>query len=281
MNDALASLPSISALLKQYHIQANKKLGQHFLFDLNITDKIVRNSGNLDDHTVIEIGPGPGALTRSILQASPKKLIALDTDSRFIHMLKDYLLPVSQGRLELLEQDALTFNYLSIEEPLRIIANLPYNISTELLFGWLPYINHFSSLTLMLQKEVAERLYAKPHSKAYGRISILLQLKCIIEHVCDISPQSFYPPPKVMSSVVHLVPHQNPRTDVNMEMLEKILKASFGQRRKTLRASLKTLHPNVLSLLEQANIDPNARPESLSVDDFCSLSTAFLNRPYA
>jgi 16S rRNA (adenine1518-N6/adenine1519-N6)-dimethyltransferase len=275
IEDSLRLLPPISALLKHYNIQANKKLGQHFLFDLNITDKIVRHAGVLRNHTVIEIGPGPGALTRSILQAGPKQLIALDMDPRFIHMLEDYLLPVSNGLLTILKQDALTYNYQSISGPIRVIANLPYNISTELLFGWLPYIQHFSSLTLMLQKEVAARLYAKPNSKAYGRISILVQLACQVDLVCDISPHSFYPPPKVNSAVVQLVPHSAPPFPVNMEVLDKILRAGFNQRRKTLRASLKTIHPNASALLLKAGIDDNLRPEALSVEEFCILSRIF------
>jgi 16S rRNA (adenine1518-N6/adenine1519-N6)-dimethyltransferase len=275
MSQALALLPSISNLLKHYGILADKKLGQHFLFDLNITDKIVRASGPIIDHTVIEVGPGPGALTRSILMANPKAVIALDMDPRFIHMLNDHLTPVSEGKLTVLKQDALTYDYTLVDKPVRIIANLPYNISTELLFRWLPNISRFSSLTLMLQKEVAERLYAKPNSKAYGRISILLQLYCDISPVCDISPQSFYPPPKVMSTVVHIVPKAALRSDVNMETLERVLKASFGLRRKTLRVSLKTLSPHSAEIIERAGIDPGLRPEALSLDDFCALSRIF------
>ena len=271
MTETLASLPAISTLLKRYGITANKKLGQHFLFDLNLTDKITRHAGELNDCHVIEIGPGPGALTRSILQANPRQLIAIDTDDRFIDMLTDYLLPVSDGKLLLLKQDALTFDYASVAEPVRIIANLPYNIGTELLFLWLDNIAHFKSITVMLQKEVADRLSGKPNSKAYGRLSVLFQYRCDIYPVCDIHPHSFYPPPKVVSSVVHIVPRLTP-LDVNKDALDALLRTSFGKRRKTLRASLRGVYPNAETLLQSAGIDPNLRPEALSVEEFCALS---------
>lgn len=269
MTDRLCSLPSISTLLHHYGITADKKLGQHFLFDLNLTDKIVRHAGTLTH--VIEVGPGPGALTRSILQAHPTSLLALETDPRFIHMLTDHLLPFAPNTLTLLHQDALRFDYTSVPSPVQIIANLPYNIGTELLFLWLKTIQHFSSLTVMLQKEVAQRLYAAPNSKAYGRLSILFQRLCDIHVVCDIPPQAFYPPPKVMSSVVHIVPRSTP-LDAHPDMLDTLLRASFGQRRKMLRVSLRRHFPDIENILNQSGFNPHARPEELQVEDFCTLS---------
>ncbi len=268
----IAILPPVSSVLKQYNITANKKLGQHFLFDLNLTDKIVRNSGIIEGHCIIEIGPGPGALTRSILAANPKHLIAIDTDERFIKMLDETLKPVSNGILELIKEDALKFNYLNIEKPIKLISNLPYNISTQLLFLWLKNISHFASLTLMFQKDVADKIMAQPRTSSYGKMSIISQRLCHIENICNLGPQAFSPPPKVDSSVLRFIPYKEPLFSANEEKLDLILRTCFGLRRKTLKVSLKSIFSNPEEILNRLSINPLARPEELNIEQFCLLS---------
>ncbi len=276
MRQKIAALPPVSETLNNYKITANKKLGQHFLFDLNLTDKIVRYSGEIKNKNIIEIGPGPGALTRSILLAEPKKLTAFEMDERFIEMLDKELSPLALEHLEIVKQDALKYDYSLIEGKVKIIANLPYNISTQLLFLWLEHLDKFESLTLMFQKDVADRINAKPRSKAYGKISVLTQRLCYVEHICDILPQSFYPPPKVVSTVLNIVPRKEPLAEADPEKLDLLLRASFGQRRKTLRASLKNLNNNISGILNELQLNPNARPEELSVEELCLLTRHLL-----
>lgn len=267
------SLPSIQTILKNYAIAADKKLGQNFLFDQNLTDKIVRQAGKLQGKTVIEIGPGPGLLTRSILAAGVKKLYAVEKDPRCIAALQDYLVPVSEGRLEIVAEDALhTDLYTRLAPPLTVIANLPYNISTELLFRWLDNIERYECLTLMFQREVAMRIMAKPHTKDYGRLSIKAQWLCEVEHGFDIPPSAFYPPPKVTSTVITLTPRPRPLAQADSEALDRLCKATFGQRRKTLKVSLKQLCKEPAEVLARAGIDPMRRPEELSVEEFCTLA---------
>jgi 16S rRNA (adenine1518-N6/adenine1519-N6)-dimethyltransferase len=252
-------------------IKPLKFLGQNFLLDLNLTDKIIRTVGDLSNSTVIEIGPGLGTLTKSILKLNPKKLVVVEKDTRLIENLiqlqklyPDILTVIHQDALEFVEEDYKT-------NDLKIIANLPYNISTVLLFKWLDKIELFSSLTLMFQKEVAERIIAKPRSKAYGRISIMSQWLCNIKHEFDISPQAFIPPPKVTSSVITLIPKKE-RFPTDKDMLAKLSKAVFGQRRKTLKSSLKQITQESEFILNQAKIDPIARPEELTIEQFCQLA---------
>lgn len=275
---ALKNLPPIATLLKTQGLLANKQLGQHFLFDLNITDKIVRSAGDLSGETILEIGPGPGGLTRSILEYPVKEVIAIETDLRFVNLLNDYLKPASSGRLTILNQDALKFDYASIGNKFHIIANLPYQVATPLLCLWLEHIQHIHSMTLMFQKEVAERIAAKPSSKAYGRLSVMAQYLCQTDILFDLPATVFYPPPKVASSVIQIIPHPTPLSDIHPAHLEAILRITFGQRRKTLRATLKSLTPDANDHLIHAGINPDLRPEALDVAEFCQLTRAFL--PY-
>jgi 16S rRNA (adenine1518-N6/adenine1519-N6)-dimethyltransferase len=277
----LHNLPPIKDILKSYNISADKRLGQNFLFDGNLTDRIARCSGSLEGKTVIEIGAGPGLLTRSILAAGAEFVTAIEKDQRCFEALNDYLVPQSNKRLTVINEDALKGEiYDKIEGKVKIIANLPYNISTELLFLWLEKIDKFESLTLMFQKEVAMRIMAKPKSKEYGKLSIKAQLLCEIEHEFDIPPSAFFPPPKVTSTVITLVPRKKPLAEVNWQTLDKICKATFGQRRKTLRSSLKQLCKNPSELLSSANIEENRRPEELSIEEFCALACQ-LDRLYS
>lgn len=270
------NLPPIKEILKSYNIAADKRLGQNFLFDGNLTDRIARCSGSLVEKNVIEIGSGPGLLTRSILAAGAEVVTAIEKDQRCFEALNDYLVPKATGRLTVINEDALKEEiYDKIEGKVKIIANLPYNISTELLFLWLDKIEKFESLTLMFQKEVAMRIMASPKSKEYGRLSIKAQLLCHISNEFDIPPSAFFPPPKVTSTVITLVPRNKPLAEVNWQTLDKICKATFGQRRKTLRSSLKQLCKNPAELLSAANIEENRRSEELSVEEFCVLANQF------
>lgn len=272
----MQNLPPIKEILKSYNIAADKSLGQNFLFDGNLTDRIARCSGTLEGKHVIEIGAGPGLLTRSILAAGAKNVTAIEKDKRCFDALNDYLVPKADNRLIVINEDALRGDiYDKIEGKAKIIANLPYNIATELLFLWLEKIEKFESLTLMFQKEVAMRIMAFPKSKEYGRLSIKAQLICEIEHEFDIPPTAFFPPPKVTSTVITLFPRKQPLASVNLHTLDKICKATFGQRRKTLRSSLKQLCKNPAKLLEIANIEENRRPEELSIVEFCNLANNF------
>lgn len=272
--DALGSLPPLRDIVRKYNLSASKTLGQNFLFDLNLTDKIARLAGDLSTATVVEVGPGPGGLTRSLLRGGVKKLIAIEKDPACVAALKDYLVPAANGRLEVIEADALTFDWGCFNGQVKIVANLPYNIATELLFLWLGQISHFSRLVLMFQREVAMRINASPNSKDYGRLSVKTQWLCDVEHGFDIAPQAFYPPPKVTSSVLRMTPYAQPLFPADEEILGKLCKATFGQRRKALRASLKQLTGQPEAVLKEVAIDGLTRPEQLSVEQFCALARA-------
>ncbi len=266
------TLPSIREVLAKYKIQADKRLGQNFLFDSNITDKIARSQGNLFDKCVIEIGPGPGLLTRSLLNAGAM-VIAIEKDRNCYNALNEYLLPFANGRLKLIQGDAFDKEiYNHVPGKKTIIANLPYNISTALLNLWLDDIENFSSFCLMFQKEVADRIMAEPNCKDYGRLSVKVQLLCDINHEFDLLPDMFFPPPKVTSSVISIIPREKKLVDVNVQKLEKLCKAVFGQRRKTLRVSLKQITQNPSVILDKLGIDSNTRPEQLSVIQLCNLA---------
>lgn len=262
-------------IIKYYEIAADKRLGQNFIFDLNLTSRIVRSAGNLSDTTVIEVGPGPGALTRALLASNAKQVIAIDPDKRCIDALTDYLLPASNGRLTLVHGDALKIMPSSLASgKVKLVANLPYNVATVMLTQWLDNITFFDSLTLMFQKEVADRITASPNTKAYGRLSIITQWLCYTQQEFDIPPQAFYPPPKITSTVINIIPRQEPLAKASKPSLEKLCKAMFGQRRKMLRKSLKQLTPAPETVLEQVGIDPQTRPEALSIEQCCMLSNA-------
>ncbi len=270
MRAALDSLPPLRDIIARYDLAARKKLGQHFLCDLNITRKIVDSAGDLSGCTVFEIGPGPGGLTRALLGSDAKKIIAIEKDSRCIAALAG-LIEVSEGRLELIEGDALRTDILKLaKHPRAIVANLPYNIGTELLLKWLRQIDGFRSLTLMFQKEVAQRLTAGPDSKAYGRLSVIAQFCCEVRPVFDLPARAFTPPPKVDSSIVHLTPRADRPEDISFETMEQITMAAFGQRRKMLRSSLRGLGGE--KLLTEAGINPELRAENLTLADFENLA---------
>jgi 16S rRNA (adenine1518-N6/adenine1519-N6)-dimethyltransferase len=271
MSDAeFQALPPLRDVIARYDLMARKSLGQHFLCDLNLTRRIAECAGDVRGCTVFEIGPGPGGLTRALLGTDANKIIAIEKDRRCIAALAD-LVDVAEGRLEVIEGNALKTDLTKLgKAPRPIVANLPYNIGTELLIGWLKQMPAFRSLTLMFQKEVAQRLVAEPGSKAYGRLSVLAQFCCAVEHALDIPARAFTPPPKVSSSVVRLTPRKDRPANVTIESIEKITAAAFGQRRKMLRSSLRMLGGE--DLLQRAGINPELRAENLTVEDFENLA---------
>jgi 16S rRNA (adenine1518-N6/adenine1519-N6)-dimethyltransferase len=266
--------PPLRAIIARYGIIAKKRLGQNFLFDLNLTHRIARAAGQLEHHTVVEIGPGPGGLTRALLAAGALRVVAIERDPRCLAALAE-LAAAYPGRLELLTGDARELDPVALSSPPRkIVANLPYNIGTKLLAGWLDRIEEYESLTLMFQREVAERLVSGPRSKSYGRLSVLVQWVADARIVFDVPARAFVPPPNVTSSVVNIVPRAEPLAPADQRALERVTAAAFGQRRKMLRASLKSLGIAVEPLLARAGILPTARAEELSVSEFCALARA-------
>lgn len=266
-------LPPLKDVIAAHGLAARKSLGQHFLFDLNLTGRIARAAGDLTRGTTIEIGPGPGGLTRALLEAGARHVVAIERDDRAIAIQQE-IADAYPGRLEILAADAMTVDAAQLgEAPRRIVANLPYNISTALLIAWLRNARAFESMTLMFQKEVVDRLAAEPRSADYGRLSIITQWLCDVRPLFNIAREAFTPPPKVMSTVVALIPRAQPLAPARLETLERVTAAAFGQRRKMLRSSLKSLG-DAAGLLESAGITPTARAEELSVADFCALARA-------
>ena len=272
-------LPPLREVIERHGLAAKKSLGQNFLFDLNLTRRIARSAGKLDDVTVVEVGPGPGGLTRALLMEGAKRVVAIERDVRALPALAE-IAAAYPGRLEVISGDALDPSWRArVEGPARIVANLPYNIATPLLVGWLtsePWPPWYRSLTLMFQKEVAERITAKPGSKAYGRLAVLAQWRAVATKLFDIDRRAFSPPPNVTSSVVHIVPSE-PVAAIRVETLERVTAAAFGQRRKMLRQSLKNLGVAPEPLLEAAAIEPTRRAEELSVAQFCRLAEVLEN----
>ena len=269
MQNKQFELPTIREVLKKNNIKIHKSLGQNFLFDINLTDKIVNGSLPIKP-TVIEIGPGPGCLTRSILKKKPNVLFAIDKDIQSKIMLND-LKKIYKEKLEIIIEDALGYPIWNLgNSPRQVIANLPYNTGTKMLILWLKYINNFDMMTLMFQKEVADRIVAKPGSKQYGRLSILTNWLTKSTKLFDIPSSAFFPPPKVKSSVIQLIPYEKPLYNVTFESLEKITQMAFSQRRKMLKSSLKKI--NGENILTSLKISPNLRPEELSVIDFCKIA---------
>jgi 16S rRNA (adenine1518-N6/adenine1519-N6)-dimethyltransferase len=268
------SLPPLREVIARHGIVAHKRLGQNFLLDLNLTGRIARSAGRLDQATVIEIGPGPGGLTRALLASGARRVLAIERDRRCLAALSE-LAAAYPGRLDVVAGDALEFDTATFgERPRKIVANLPYNIATPLFLGWLAQIQEYQSLTLMLQREVAERLTASPRSKAYGRLSVLAQWVAEVRILFDVPARAFVPPPKVTSSVVAVVPRAEPLAPARRAALERITAAAFGQRRKMLRTSLKSLGVPVGPLLERAGVVASARAEELTVAEFCALARA-------
>jgi 16S rRNA (adenine1518-N6/adenine1519-N6)-dimethyltransferase len=263
-------LPPLRDVIARHKLMARKKLGQHFLCDLNLTRKIAACAGDLEDCTVFEIGPGPGGLTRALLETNAKKIIAIEKDRRCIAALAE-LVDISNGRLEVIEGDALKTDLLKLSRRKRaVVANLPYNIGTELLLKWMRQIDGYQSLTLMFQAEVADRLAAGPGNKIYGRLSVITQFCCEVKRVLDLPARAFTPPPKVDSTVVHLKLRAGQPEDISFEDIEKVTAAAFGQRRKMLRASLRPLGGE--DLLRRAGINPELRAENLKVEEFEKLA---------
>ncbi|MGB4107454.1 MAG: 16S rRNA (adenine(1518)-N(6)/adenine(1519)-N(6))-dimethyltransferase RsmA [Alphaproteobacteria bacterium] len=256
-------------VIAKHELRAKKSLGQNFLLDMNITDKIAREAGDLSGKTVFEIGPGPGGLTRSLIKSPAAKIIAVEFDPRAVAALQD----LKSERVEIVQGDALRVNYLELAAaPRAIVANLPYNIATVLLTNWLKEIHEkpgaYDSMTLMFQKEVAERIVAAPGGKVFGRLSVIAQWICECRICFELPPSAFTPPPKVSSSVVHFVPRKLVADAPDFRSVEKVTAAAFGQRRKMIRGSLKDYAEG----LERLGIDPTLRAENLSVENFIELA---------
>ena len=271
----MSDLPPLRDVIRRHGLSAKKSLGQNFLLDLNLTGRIARAAGPLDGATVVEIGPGPGGLTRSLLAEGARRVIAVERDQRAIAALQE-IGAHYPGRLEIVAGDALEFDVTARlgGRPARIVANLPYNIATALLVSWLttePWPPWYDRLVLMFQREVAERIVAKPGSKTYGRLSVLAGWRTEAKILFDIAPSAFVPPPKVTSSLVQLVPRAAP-LPCDRRALERVTAAAFGQRRKMLRASLKSLGLDPVPLLEKAGLDPTARAEDIAVEGFVALA---------
>jgi len=269
-----SGLPPLREIIARHGIAAKKSLGQNFILDLNLTRRIARAARPLDQGTVIEIGSGPGGLTRALLEEGAARVVAIERDPRCLAALGE-LAARYPGRLELVAGDALALDPVMLTGPPRkIVANLPYNIATALLLRWLDRIGEYQSLVLMFQREVAERLVAVPRSHAYGRLSVLVQWLTEPRILFDLPPRAFVPPPRVTSSVVLLTPRALPLAPASKAVLERVTAAAFGQRRKMLRSSLKTLGLPVETLLAGTAIAPTARAEELSIADFCALARA-------
>jgi 16S rRNA (adenine1518-N6/adenine1519-N6)-dimethyltransferase len=266
-------LPPLREVIARFDLGARKALGQNFLLDLNLTGRIARSAGDLSGVTVIEIGPGPGGLTRALLNSDAAAVVAVERDSRCIVALTD-LVEASEGRLRLIEGDALEVDPEAIAPaPRAIVANLPYNVATPLLIGWLKRIEQFRSLTLMFQREVADRLSAKPGTKAYGRLSVIAQWRADVRPLFNLPARAFTPPPKIESTVVQFIPRPAPEP-AEFSAMEAVTAAAFGQRRKMLRASLKSLG-NAEALIDEAGLIPTQRAEEVPVAGFAALARAW------
>lgn len=274
MSGQIDDLPPLRDVIARHGLRAKKALGQNFLLDLNLTARIARQAGPLEGHDVVEVGPGPGGLTRALLAEGARQVIAVEKDPRCLPALAE-IAGRHPGRLKVVEGDALEADLPSmVRPPARIIANLPYNVATPLLAGWLlaePWPAWFSSMTLMFQREVAERICAAPGSKSYGRLSVLSQWRCEAAIAFEVSPKAFTPPPKVTSAVVVLYPRENP-LPCTADALQRVTQAAFGQRRKMLRQSLKPI--GGAPLLEKAGIEPERRAETLDIAEFVALANA-------
>jgi 16S rRNA (adenine1518-N6/adenine1519-N6)-dimethyltransferase len=268
-------LPPLREVIATHNLAAKKSLGQNFLFDLNLTRRIARAAGPLEGFTIVEIGPGPGGLTRALLMEGASKVIAVERDERTLPALAE-IAAAYPGRLEVISADALDVDWRAIiKGPAKIVANLPYNVATALLIGWLSpqeWPPWFSSLTLMFQKEVAMRIAAKAGDDAYGRLSIISQWRCEVTKLFDVNKSAFTPPPKITSSIVHLVPRAVCLPPCKVELLSRVTAAGFGQRRKMLRSSLKSVFANPEAVLEPLGIAPTMRAEELSIAKFAELA---------
>ena len=287
------ALPPLREVINRYGLRAQKSLGQNFLLDLNLTGRIARVPGPLTGCAVYEVGPGPGGLTRALLEEGAARVIAVERDARCLDALADIARAYGDAgdygddkRLRIYNDDALNVTEAALIAPrpgedIHIVANLPYNVGTALLIRWLtvdPWPPWYKSLTLMFQREVAERIVAKPGSKAYGRLSVLAQWRAKPRIAFTVPSSAFTPPPKVDSAIVHIKPGPPLDTGLDLRSLEKTVEAAFGQRRKMLRASLKALTPAPEDLIKAAGLDPTQRAETLSVADFVRLARCYQDR---
>jgi 16S rRNA (adenine1518-N6/adenine1519-N6)-dimethyltransferase len=272
-------LPPLREVIARHGLSARKSLGQNFLLDLNLTRRIARAAAPLAGHTIVEVGPGPGGLTRALLMEGAERVVAVERDARVLPALAE-IAAAFPGRLEVVEADALTVDWRELvgDRPAKVVANLPYNVATPLLLGWLttePWPPWYRSLTLMFQSEVADRITAPPGSKVYGRLSVIAQARARARALFDIDRRAFTPPPKITSTLVDIVPLDVPPVPCPIAVLEKVTASAFGQRRKMLRASLKTLLADPEPLLARAGIIPTARAEELTVAQFCRLAQLY------
>lgn len=277
-------LPPLREVIAAHGLSARKALGQNFLLDLNLTGKIARAAGDLAGSDVLEVGPGPGGLTRALLAGGARRVVAVERDRRCLPALAE-IAARWPGRLEVIEGDALDVDAASLlTAPVRVVANLPYNIGTELLARWLTppeWPPFWQSLTLMFQKEVAERIVAAPGSRAYGRLAILAQWRARPRIVLELPARAFTPPPKVASAVVQIERLEAPRFPADAATLSRVVALAFGQRRKMLRASLRPLGPDLDAMLAEAGIDPTERAERVPLEGFCALARAVTARARA
>lgn len=274
---AIDDLPPLRAVIATHGLSARKSLGQNFLLDLNLTAKIARQAGDLSGTDVLEIGPGPGGLTRGLLSEGARRVLAIEKDTRCLPALNE-IAARYPGQLEVMIGDALEIDPLAhLTPPIRVAANLPYNVGTELLVRWLTppkWPPFWQSLTLMFQREVAERIVAVPGSKAYGRLAVLAQWRCEARIAMSLPPEAFTPAPKVSSAVVHLTALPEPKFEADAEVLSRVVAMAFNQRRKMLRAALKGLKPDIEDRLLSAGIKPTERAEQVSLEGFCALARA-------
>jgi len=268
-------LPPLREVIANHGLSARKALGQNFLLDLNLTAKIARAAGNLSGCDVLEVGPGPGGLTRGLLAEGARRVVAIEKDARCLPALAE-ISDAYPGKLVVLNEDALLVDWAAhLTPPIKVVANLPYNVGTELLVRWLTpktWPPQWQSLTLMFQREVAERIVAQPGGKAYGRLAVLAQWRCDAKIVLSLPPEAFTPPPKVRSAVVHLTALPAPRYDADPKVLERVVAAGFNQRRKMLRAALKGLAPDIEDRILAAGLKPTDRAEQVPIEGFCALA---------
>ena len=277
----MEKLPPLKDVISRHQLRAKKSLGQNFLLDLNLTSKIARYAGNLNQFDILEIGPGPGGLTRSLLNEGARKVVAIEKDSRCIEALEE-IQATFPGRLKLLQGDALSTNASEhLADPVRIIANLPYNIGTELLVRWLTsktWPSFWQSMTLMFQKEVANRIVASPGSKAYGRLSVMSQWRCDTKIAFNVPASAFTPPPKVESTLVHFESLKEPKFPAEVEVLEFVVSKAFNQRRKMLRVALKGYFQNVEEGLLSIGVLHTKRAEDITVQEYCAMSQILIRK---
>ncbi len=268
-------LPPLREVIAAHDLVAKRQLGQNFLLDLNLTAKIARCAGDLSGADVLEVGPGPGGLTRGLLVEGARRVLAVEKDARCLPALAE-IAAIYPGRLAVINADALGLDVLShLTPPVKVVANLPYNVGTELLVRWLTpavWPPFWQSLTLMFQKEVAERIVARPGTDHYGRLALLAQWRCDARIVMTLPPEAFTPAPKVHSAVVHLTALPGPRYPADPKVLERVVAAGFNQRRKMLRASLRGVHPRIEAMLVEAGIAPTERAERVGLEQFCHLA---------